>query len=192
MQPQPLPLSSGNLIADRRFEWARDLAAKGDLAGAADLLTQALELAPDYAAAWFALGELREKLGDRDGAVAAFEKARAADPQDRHGARLHLMRLGAAPAGAMPEAYVRALFDGYAAKFDAALTEGLHYRAPELLLRAVEASGVAHEIRLRCSISAAAPGSAARRSGRIATGWSASICRRPCWPRHAARVFTTG
>jgi predicted TPR repeat methyltransferase len=140
LQPQPLHLPSGNLIADRRFEWARDLAAKGDLAAAADLLVQALELVPGYAAAWFALGELREKLGDRAGAVTAFCKAVEADPLDRHGAALHLVRAGAAPAGAMPEGYVRALFDGYAPAFDAALTQGLSYRAPELLLRAVQAA----------------------------------------------------
>ena len=142
MQPLPLHLPSGHLLADRRFEWARDLATKGDLAGAVDLLMQALELAPRYAAAWFALGELREKLGERDGAIAAFEQARAADPQDRHGASLHLIRLGAEPASAMPESYVRTLFDGYAPAFDQALTQGLGYRAPELLLRAVETSGV--------------------------------------------------
>jgi predicted TPR repeat methyltransferase len=140
LQPQPIHLPSGDLIADRRFEWARDLAAKGDIAGAADLLTQALELAPGYAAAWFALGELRDKLHDRDGAIAAFEKARDADPQDRHGARLHLIRLGATPCASMPENYVRSLFDGYAPDFDRALTAGLGYRAPELLLRAVQAA----------------------------------------------------
>jgi predicted TPR repeat methyltransferase len=141
LQPLPIHLSSGNLIIDRRFEWARDLAAKGDLAGAADLLTQALELAPVYASAWFVLGELREQLGDRAGAVAAFRQAAQADPQDRHGASLHLIRLGAQPPAAMPDGYVRALFDGYAPAFDRALTEGLGYRAPELLLRAVEAAG---------------------------------------------------
>jgi predicted TPR repeat methyltransferase len=140
LQPQPIHLPSGNLIADRRFEWARDLEAKGDLAGAADLLAQALELAPGYAAAWFALGELREKLGQRDGAIAAFREAAQADPHDRHGAALHLIRLGAEPPAAMPEFYVRALFDGYAPAFDRALTEGLGYRAPELLLRAVQAA----------------------------------------------------
>ena len=48
-------LTSGNLIADRRYEWARDLEAKGDLKGAADLLTQVLELAPGFGSAWFAL-----------------------------------------------------------------------------------------------------------------------------------------
>lgn len=73
MQPQPIHLPSGNLIADRRFEWARDLADKGDLTGAADLLTQVLELAPRYASAWFTLGELREKLGDPDAAIAAWK-----------------------------------------------------------------------------------------------------------------------
>lgn len=134
-------LSSGDVIADRRFEWARDLAGQGDLAAAADLLEQTLELAPGYAAAWFTLGEVRDRLGDRDGAVAAFRKAAAADPQDRHGAKLHLIRLGAAPAAAMPESYVRTLFDGYALKFDHALKQGLNYCAPELLLLAVQASG---------------------------------------------------
>ena len=135
----PISLSSGDVIADRRFEWARDREAKGDLRGATDLLLQALELAPTYASAWFVLGELRQKLGDRAGAIAAFEKARAADPQDRHGAALHLIHLGAQPPAAMPEGYVRALFDGYAPRFEQAL-EGLTYRAPELLFRAVEAS----------------------------------------------------
>jgi predicted TPR repeat methyltransferase len=136
----PIFLSSGDVIADRRFEWARDREAKGDLAGAADLLMQALELTPTFASAWFVLGELRQKLGDRAGAIGAFEQARAADPQDRHGAALHLIRLGARPAAAMPEGYVRALFDGYAPRFDRALTEGLNYRAPELLFRAVAAA----------------------------------------------------
>jgi predicted TPR repeat methyltransferase len=35
---------------------------------------------------------------------------------------------------------VRSLFDGYAAGFDRALTDGLSYRAPELLFRAIAAA----------------------------------------------------
>src|SRR5262249_12340906 len=140
-------VSSGDVIADRRFEWARDREAKGDLTGAVDLLMQALELAPTYAPAWFVLGELRRKLGDRAGAIAAFEKARAADPQDRHGATLQLVQLGARPAGAMPHGYVRALFDGYATRFDRAVTEGLNYRAPELLFRAVEGANAGRRMK---------------------------------------------
>lgn len=133
-------LSSGDLIADRRYAWAQDLESKGDLAGAAELLEQALELTPGYASAWFALGELREKLGDTDGAAAAYRKARQADPDDRHGAVLNLMRLKAAETSGMPPAYVRTLFDHYAPDFDRSLTEGLNYSAPRLLLAAVEAA----------------------------------------------------
>ena len=140
MQLQLFHLSSGNLIADRRFEWARDREAKGDLAGAAELLVQALELTPGYASAWFVLGQLREMLGDRVGAITAFERATAADPSDHHGATVHLMRLGARATAPMPEGYVRALFDGYAPGFDRALTEGLGYRAPDLLFNAVQAA----------------------------------------------------
>jgi predicted TPR repeat methyltransferase len=140
-------LSSGDVIADRRFEWARDREAKGDLTGAADLLMQALELAPNYASAWFMLGELRERLGDRTGAVAAFGQAKAADPNDVQGAMLRLTRLGVRSGGAMGESYVRALFDGYAPRFDQALTVGLNYRGPELLFRAIE--GVHPNVRMK-------------------------------------------
>jgi predicted TPR repeat methyltransferase len=135
----PLFVSSGDLIADRRYRWALDLVARGDLAGAADLLVQTAELAPGFAAAWFTLGEVREKLGDRDGAVAAFAQARAADPQDRQGAGLQLVRLGAVEANpAMSEAYVRHLFDQYAGRYDTALTEHLRYRGPAVMLDAVQ------------------------------------------------------
>ena len=136
----PIFLSSGDVLADRRFEWARDRQSKGDLTGAADLMMQAIELVPGYAPAWFVLGELREKLGDRAGAIAAFEHARISDPEDRHGAALRLMRLGEESRGATSEGYIRALFDGYAPDFESALTSGLKYRAPELLFRAVEAA----------------------------------------------------
>lgn len=135
----PLFVSSGDLIADRRYQWALDLMARGDLAGAADLLMQTAELAPGFAAAWFTLGEVREKLGDRDGAVAAFTQARAADLQDRQGAGLQLARLGGGDASpAMSEAYVRNLFDQYAGRYDTALTEHLRYRGPAILLEAVQ------------------------------------------------------
>src|SRR5579871_4269823 len=105
--PARLFLSSGDLIADRRYEFARDLQLKGDLAAAADLLQQAIELAPGFVSAWFTLGEIREQLGERDAAVAAFRHAREADASDPHGASLRLMRLGAEQVAGMPQAYVR-------------------------------------------------------------------------------------
>src|SRR5580693_8014445 len=138
--PARLFLSSGDLMADRRFDFARDLQLKGDLVAAADLLLQATELARGFASAWFTLGEVREQLGERNAAIAAFRKAQAADPEDRHGAGLRLMLLGAEPLSAMPPAYVRALFDQYAPKFERALVDDLGYRGPALLFKAVLAA----------------------------------------------------
>ena len=179
----PLFVSSGDLIADRRYQWALDLAARGDLAGAADLLAQTAELAPGFAAAWFTLGDIRDQLGDRGGAVAAFAQARDADPEDAQGARLQLARLGAGEAApAMSEAYVRRLFDQYAARYDTALTEHLHYRGPAILREAierVEASAGSRCTSTRCSISAAAPGLPARPFVLSPAASSASISRPP-------------
>ena len=135
--PARLFLSSGDLIADRRFEFARDLQLKGDLPAAADILQQAIEIAPNFASAWFTLGEIRHQLGQSEAAIAAFRKARAADPDDRHGAAVWLMRLGAEELAQMPKGYVRALFDQYAPRFEAALLGDLNYRAPQLLFKAV-------------------------------------------------------
>jgi predicted TPR repeat methyltransferase len=135
--PSRLFLSSGDLMADRRFDFARDLQLEGDLVAAADLLLQATELAPNFASAWFTLGDIRQQLGEQDAAVDAFLKARASDPDDRHGAGLRLMRLGAVPVAGMPQAYVQVLFDQYAPRFEASLVGELGYRGPELLFKAV-------------------------------------------------------
>ena len=137
----PLFVTSGDLIADRRYKSAVELASRGDFAAAADILAQTVELVPRFATAWFALGAIRDRLGDRDGAVSAFARARDADPQDYHGARLQLARLGAGEARpAMTQTYLRRLFDQYAARYDAALTEHLHYRGPAILRSAVESA----------------------------------------------------
>jgi predicted TPR repeat methyltransferase len=135
--PARLFFSSGDLLADRRFEFARDLQLKGDLPAAADLLEQAIELAPNFPSAWFTLGELRQQLGQHEQAITAFRRARDTDPSDRHGASVKLMQLGADQLGEMPKSYVQALFDQYAPRFEAALLGDLGYRAPQLLFKAV-------------------------------------------------------
>src|SRR3954470_5012660 len=137
---QPLFVSSGDLVADRRYQWALDYLQRGDAAAAADILEQVVETAPGFATAWFALASVREANGDRDGAIAAFAAARDADHEDYHGARLHLARLGVGEATpSMTGVYVRRLFDQHAPEFDQALIERLDYRGPELLLAAVRA-----------------------------------------------------
>jgi predicted TPR repeat methyltransferase len=132
-------VSSGDLTADRRFEFGKDLEKRGDLAGAADLYAQAVEVAPSFASGWFALGEVRGRLGDTAAAVDAFRRALAAAPEDRHGATVQLARL-TGEAAAMPASYVRALFDQYAKHYDLSLLEGLDYRGPQLLFDAVMAA----------------------------------------------------
>ena len=143
----PLFVSSGDAIADGRYRSALERIACGDLVGAADILMRTVELAPAFATAWFALGAIRDNLGDRAGAIAAWRMARDADPDDYHGARLQLARLGTGDGTpAMTATYVRRLFDQQAGSFDETLTERLNYRGPEILLEAV--GGIA-EPRLR-------------------------------------------
>lgn len=141
---------------------ARDYASAGETIAAAELTEQALELAPDWAAGWFALGEFREAAAEaarrsaadgaeaaveapgapdvaaaeaqRTGAVVAYRAALRLDPEDRCGAALRLARLGAEPApAAPPPAHVRDLFDGYAERYEASLVTALGYRGPELI-----------------------------------------------------------
>jgi predicted TPR repeat methyltransferase len=135
--PSVLFLSSGNLLADRRYHWAIDHLVLGDLAGAAGILLQAVEIAPGFATAWFALGAIRDRQGDRDGAVIAFGRARDSDPEDYHGARLQLARLGAGEATPkMTVTYVRRLFDQHAPRFEDSLLNRLGYSGPQKLLDA--------------------------------------------------------
>ncbi|HEY8567005.1 MAG TPA: methyltransferase domain-containing protein [Beijerinckiaceae bacterium] len=137
--------SSGDLLADRRYAYAEAALAGGDAAAAADLAEQVLELQPRFAPAWFLLGRAREELsrgsteaGLAEAARRAYAAALDLDPDDALGARLHLARLaGGDPLKAVTPAYVRALFDDYAPRFDRHLVEGLGYRGPALLAQAL-------------------------------------------------------
>src|SRR5690606_7528480 len=114
--------SSGDVIADRRADYARMLAEGGDHAAAADLMSQALEMAPEWAAGWDQIGTYYEKAGDVSNAIAAWRRLEALDDDGIFGARL---KLAAHDAGAAGEGtavgYVEALFDQYAPKFEEAL-----------------------------------------------------------------------
>jgi predicted TPR repeat methyltransferase len=134
------PLASGDLIAERRFAYGRAAAEDGDWGAAAELFEQTLERAPDWAVAWFALGETREKLGDLDAAAQAFRMSIVADPADAQGARARLALIGRGEAlEILPRAYVARLFDDYAWRFDKHLIKNLGYRAPALIAEALSA-----------------------------------------------------
>jgi predicted TPR repeat methyltransferase len=138
MPPVPSFRSSGDLRADRRYEYARAAFDEGDHAAAADLARQVLELAPDFAAAHALLGRSLAALGEAEAAVEPLERALALEPEDALGVRLDLARLGRVPAGAaITQGYVRALFDDYAPTFERHLVKNLCYRGPNLLADAL-------------------------------------------------------
>jgi predicted TPR repeat methyltransferase len=135
---KPLQASSGDLNADRRADFAEMLLASGEPAQAAELLLGALELAPQWAAGWFRLGEMQEAAGLPDQAAQAWAMALKLEPADRLGAALKLQLIGKAPAAtAPPSAFVETLFDHYADSFEESLVEKLGYRLPDFLGRAI-------------------------------------------------------
>ena len=149
------PLACGDLIAGRRYAYGKAAAEDGDWAAAAEMFEQALEQAPGWPPAWFGLGEAREKLGDVEGAADAFRRTLETDPSDAQGAGPRLALLGKAePPSALPRAYVARLFDGYAPRFEAHLTEKLHYRGPALIAEALDAAApgrrFAHALDVGC------------------------------------------
>ena len=127
----PSQLSSGDVIADRRADYAKMLAESGEPASAAELMEQALELVPHWAAGWFTLATYREKAGDAPGAIAALNEVLALDAGDVFGARLKLAVLGAVEMPDRPPSlYVERLFDDYADRFETSLVEKLGYSVP--------------------------------------------------------------
>jgi len=129
-----------DLAAHRRLEVGLALVAEGDLAGAVSVFEQALEMAPDWPEAHFALADALHAAGRRDEAVAAYAAYLARDPADVMGAAIRLALLGAAPQPErLPEAYVKTLFDQYAPRFEESLIGHLAYRAPFQLRAALDA-----------------------------------------------------
>jgi predicted TPR repeat methyltransferase len=131
--------SSGDLAADRRFDYARAYAGAKDHDAAADLFRQALELAPDWLPALQGLATALVEAGRRDEAIPVLERMLALDPADENGAGLRLAALGAAAVpAAPPAAFVRGLFDSFADRFDRTLLDGLGYVVPDRLAALVD------------------------------------------------------
>ncbi len=130
--------SSGDLIADRRYDYANAAFEEKDFEAAADLARQVIELVPDFAPAQALLGRSAAELGLREEAVSALNRALELEPVDALGVRLDLAKLGALAADqAITDGYVKALFDDYAPKFDRHLTKSLAYRGPDLIVDAL-------------------------------------------------------
>ncbi|PDT18517.1 SAM-dependent methyltransferase [Rhizobium sp. J15] len=139
-------LSSGDVIADRRADYARMLEEGGEPEAAVELMEQALELAPAWAAGWYRLATYREKAGRADAAIEAYRRTLALDPEDIFGAALKLALLGdgAAP-DRPPSRYVERLFDDYADRFETSLVEKLDYSVPQKLAALIASTGRRYE-----------------------------------------------
>jgi predicted TPR repeat methyltransferase len=141
--------SSGDLIADRRGDYARMLAASGDYLAAVDLIEQALEIAPQWAGGWFKLGEYAERGGCKEKAIIAYQHVRGLDKSGIFGVDLKLAVLGILQAPEqMPSIYVAGLFDDYADRFETSLVGKLNYSVPEKLTAIIlENSGPDHHFK---------------------------------------------
>jgi predicted TPR repeat methyltransferase len=134
-------LSSGDLIADRRAGYAKGLAEDGEPGAAAELMAQALELVPGWAAGWDLLGRWQEQAGNIVAAVLSWRRLAELDSAGMFGAALKLAAHGGGEdRQTTATGYVAALFDGYASEFDAALVERLGYAVPALLATAIAAA----------------------------------------------------
>lgn len=108
-----------------------------ELDAALESYGNALAVQPAYARAQLGLANVLRAQGKREAAIEAYEQARAIGT-DAATVAYMLAMLGVQDApGTAPGAYVAALFDQYASKFDQHLQQVLHYRTPGLLVDAL-------------------------------------------------------
>ncbi|MRX07848.1 tetratricopeptide repeat protein [Pseudoduganella sp. FT25W] len=123
-----------------RPDWAEAYSAQGsslqrlgEFAAALDSYDQALKHKPDYALAHYYRGNTLRAMGRREEAIAAYHAALAhGDNPETIAFALASVGAGETPA-ALPNDYVRSLFDQYANHFDQHLTEVLGYQTPAVL-----------------------------------------------------------
>jgi predicted TPR repeat methyltransferase len=150
-----------------RPDWAEAYSAQGaslqrlgEFAAALDSYDQALKHKPDYALAHYHRGNALRSLDRREEAIAAYRAALA------HGDNPETIAFALASVGegetppALPNDYVRSLFDQYANHFDQHLTEVLGYKTPavlDALLRHVAPSSELATLDLGCGTGLCGP-----------------------------------
>ncbi len=117
-------------------ELAEALLVMGDALAAMELLAPALRRSGENAGLHRLAGRAWSELREPAKALSAFHTAQAIEPDDRTAALI--AALAAGEGSGLSSAYVRALFDRYAERFDADLLGTLGYAAPSLLRGALE------------------------------------------------------
>ncbi|MBV7536431.1 tetratricopeptide repeat protein [Duganella sp. sic0402] len=150
-----------------RPDWAEAYSAQGaslqrlgEFAAALDSYDQALKHKPGYALAHYHRGNALRSLERREEAIAAYRAALAhGDNPETIAFALASVGEGETPA-ALPNDYVRSLFDQYANHFDQHLTEVLGYKTPavlDALLRHVAPSSELATLDLGCGTGLCGP-----------------------------------
>lgn len=124
-------------------ELASALIGSGDALAAAELLQPLARRNPEAAALHHGLGRAWMALQEPEKALDALRRAIARDPEDKLGSGALVAALEAGGESDLSSAYVRALFDRYADRFDADLVGKLGYAAPDLLRLAINRLGPA-------------------------------------------------
>lgn len=117
------------------------LVSEGDALAAVELLQPLARRHPDDPRLQHRIGESWIALREPDKALDALRRARSLDPDDRLGSAPLIAALEAGEGADLSAAYVRALFDRYADRFDRDLVGKLGYAAPDLLRAAVDRLG---------------------------------------------------
>lgn len=118
----------------------------GDADAAMRAYDRALAIAPGLGEAWSERGSLLRELGRNDEAARCFEQAIALGFETELNAYYLASVRGQGAPAAPPRRYVEALFDDYAADFEAHLTDQLRYSAHASLLRPLLQQGGRHRI----------------------------------------------
>jgi predicted TPR repeat methyltransferase len=121
--------------AEAAAEVAAALLFRGDTARAERSCAQALALDPDCLKAHWLMGDIAERRGERESALAHYGRCRDIAPE-RLGPAFLMAALGEGETPSQaPADYVAAQFDWYAETFDSHLVDTLLYRGPEEIAR---------------------------------------------------------
>lgn len=122
------------------------LVEAGDALGAVELLQPLSRRDPEDADLHAAIGRAWIALQEPAKALTALRRAQGLDPDGRLGCAALIIALESGAGEDLSAAYVRALFDRYADRFDHDLVGKLGYAAPALLREAVDRLAPASEL----------------------------------------------
>jgi predicted TPR repeat methyltransferase len=124
--------------ADTTVELADALIASADPLAAVEALQPLLRRAPELASGQLALGRAWLELGERQKAITALHRCLDAGPADPSAVQALIDCIEGDSTHTLSQAYVKALFDRYAERFDEDLTIRLKYQAPQVLRAIVD------------------------------------------------------